>query len=204
MPVYGLDRNEAPVFVGNAEDRGLATLSTLIEGNFLAKITMVQKDISKYNNLTLNHECSPKSKSRNSPKCSHICLMSRDIDVGTCVCPEGMQLDNITGTNCVWNQVCFGSQFQCNDKRCIDNEWKCDGFNDCVDGEDEAGCQQIKPCRDTDFTCEEDHSCIPLTWKCDGEPDCSDHSDEKGCALKTCSGKLQFKNQSYQNFHLEI
>lgn len=37
-------------------------------------------------------------------------------------------------------KTCGPQHFQCNNNRCIDLKWKCDGDNDCGDSSDEIGC----------------------------------------------------------------
>ncbi|XP_022111041.1 very low-density lipoprotein receptor-like [Acanthaster planci] len=75
-------------------------------------------------------------------------------------------------------QGCSSDEFACNDGSCIPDYWKCDQWDDCSGGEDEAGC----PCRSDQFTCN-DGSCIPGSWKCDQWLDCSEGEDEDGCAV---------------------
>ena len=68
--------------------------------------------------------------------------------------------------------------FACNDGTCIDAAWKCDGVDDCAQGEDEAGCPGGDVC--TGFECN-DGKCISSTWKCDGITDCDGGEDEADC-----------------------
>ena len=36
-----------------------------------------------------------------------------------------------------------GSEFTCDNKRCIPNQWRCDREDDCDDGSDERGCGKV-------------------------------------------------------------
>lgn len=71
--------------------------------------------------------------------------------------------------------TCPPDQFMCNDGTCIQKDWVCDGFNDCVNGTDE----------DVDFcaTCPfkflcTNGLCTDLENVCDGRNQCRDNSDE--------------------------
>ena len=39
--------------------------------------------------------------------------------------------------------VCRSMEFKCNNGRCINSTWKCNGVNDCIDNTDEKDCPGI-------------------------------------------------------------
>ena len=61
---------------------------------------------------------------------------------------------------------------------CLPNKWKCDGHQDCPNGEDEKNCKQLHKC--DGFQCKSG-DCIPEKWKCDNNFDCSNGEDEENC-----------------------
>ncbi|CAG7706784.1 unnamed protein product, partial [Allacma fusca] len=64
--------------------------------------------------------------------------------------------------------------FQCDYGPCLYNFYKCDGYKNCPNGEDEDGC----PCA---FQCP-DGPCLPHSWQvCNGIADCPYDEDELDC-----------------------
>ncbi|CAG9796269.1 unnamed protein product [Diatraea saccharalis] len=68
--------------------------------------------------------------------------------------------------------------FQCDVKRCIPHDWRCDGHVDCADRSDELNCRVCK--RSGDVHCG-NHQCISQTHMCDGHVDCPWGQDERNC-----------------------
>lgn len=66
--------------------------------------------------------------------------------------------------------------FRCGDGTLIAVEQRCDGWNACADGADEAGCEM--------WTCR-DGAQVPAARRCDRGWHCPDGSDEEGCGWPT-------------------
>lgn len=74
---------------------------------------------------------------------------------------------------------CFPNERACNDGTCIRQNYFCDSWVDCSNGEDDLGCGS---CTSEEFMCS-DESCIPSDKICNGVQDCpNDESDERGCS----------------------
>ena len=131
-------------------------------------------------------------------------------DLGECtVIP---QTTNETNDDCVADYVICSSQplytrcpthyFKCSGQ-CIMDVFKCDGYNDCRDGADEANCSGLcsagvdsdpqfcsTQCHPDNCTCNElyfqcpEGGCIQSYMLCNGVPDCVGGGDEKQC-IKT-------------------
>ncbi|XP_061506966.1 uncharacterized protein LOC1277217 isoform X1 [Anopheles gambiae] len=71
--------------------------------------------------------------------------------------------------------ACTG--FLCDKRRCIPNDWKCDGHVDCQDQTDEAHCDF---CGDDAIHCGEGQ-CMSQKHVCDGTPNCPYGQDERNC-----------------------
>uniref|UniRef100_A0A674JJU7 LDL receptor related protein 1 n=1 Tax=Terrapene triunguis TaxID=2587831 RepID=A0A674JJU7_9SAUR len=127
----------------------------------------------------------------NNGGCSSLCLA---IPRGRqCACAE----DQILGPDSVTCQAnpsyvpppqCQPGEFACKNNRCIQERWKCDGDNDCLDNSDEAPelCHE-HTCPSDRFKCE-NNRCIPNRWLCDGDNDCGNNEDESNstCSARTC------------------
>uniref|UniRef100_A0A3Q1CIR2 EGF-like domain-containing protein n=1 Tax=Amphiprion ocellaris TaxID=80972 RepID=A0A3Q1CIR2_AMPOC len=124
--------------------------------------------------------------------CSSLCLA---IPGGRqCACAEDQILDPADNTSCKANPSyvpppqCQPGEFACKNNRCIQERWKCDGDNDCLDNSDEAPelCHQ-HTCPTDRFKCK-NNRCIPLRWLCDGDNDCGNDEDESNttCSARTC------------------
>jgi len=142
--------------------------------------------------------------------CSHLCV-AMPPSSGTmykCLCPDGMKAvvtGEMTECRCPDGQVtqkngscqigqgerCGEGQWQCGNKLCIPDLWRCDGDNDCGDLSDERGCQE-EQCKGKQFQCG-NNKCVPDHWRCDYDNDCGDGSDEKDCPSTTCEVGTQFR-----------
>lgn len=67
--------------------------------------------------------------------------------------------------------------FQCDAKRCIPADWRCDGHVDCLDQSDELNC---KSCGRGTIHCGESR-CMSQNHVCDGKIDCPWGQDERNC-----------------------
>lgn len=84
--------------------------------------------------------------------------------------------------------TCAATNFACTNLdyslSCMDNAWKCDDEQDCLDNSDEAGCRTPISCAaDTQFACKDGFQCVDAAYHCDAkqQKDCRDGSDELDC-----------------------
>ncbi|XP_069042806.1 low-density lipoprotein receptor-related protein 1 isoform X2 [Lepisosteus oculatus] len=127
----------------------------------------------------------------NNGGCSSLCLAIPD--GRRCACAEDQILD-ADNVSCKANPSyipppqCQAGEFACKNSRCIQERWKCDGDNDCLDNSDEAPelCHQ-HTCPPDRFKCQ-NNRCIPNRWLCDGDNDCGNDEDESNttCSARTC------------------
>ncbi|KII70460.1 Suppressor of tumorigenicity 14 protein [Thelohanellus kitauei] len=70
-------------------------------------------------------------------------------------------------------------EFQCSNRKCILNKYRCNDVDDCGDGSDEGECVEI--CKNGEILCGIDKKCLSPELICNGMNDCSDGSDEIEC-----------------------
>uniref|UniRef100_A0A8C2PMM6 Low-density lipoprotein receptor-related protein 1-like n=1 Tax=Cyprinus carpio TaxID=7962 RepID=A0A8C2PMM6_CYPCA len=127
----------------------------------------------------------------NNGGCSSLCLLTPTGRSCACADDQILDTDNKTCTanpSYVPPPQCQPGEFACKNNRCIQDRWKCDGDNDCLDNSDEAPelCHQ-HTCPADRFKCQ-NNRCIPLRWLCDGDNDCGNDEDESNstCLARTC------------------
>uniref|UniRef100_A0A8D3BMI9 Low density lipoprotein receptor-related protein 1Ab n=1 Tax=Scophthalmus maximus TaxID=52904 RepID=A0A8D3BMI9_SCOMX len=127
----------------------------------------------------------------NNGGCSSLCLATPSSRSCGCADDQILDVDNVTcraNPSYVPPPQCQPGEFACKNNRCIQERWKCDGDNDCLDNSDEAPelCHQ-HTCPADRFKCQ-NNRCIPLRWLCDGDNDCGNDEDESNttCSARTC------------------
>ncbi|XP_032774864.1 low-density lipoprotein receptor-related protein 1-like [Rattus rattus] len=78
---------------------------------------------------------------------------------------------------------CLPGQWQCRNRACVMDSWRCDGIDHCGDASDEQGCAS---CPEGTVSCD-GGKCIPESLMCDGRSDCMDGADEPETCGKNCS-----------------
>ncbi|XP_037384926.1 low-density lipoprotein receptor-related protein 8-like, partial [Talpa occidentalis] len=108
---------------------------------------------------------------------SSLCRDAREL----CDAPEDCEEGSYEG-RCPQSH-CLPGQWQCKNRVCVADGWKCDGTNNCGDSSDEDVCAF---CPEGMVRCDEG-KCILESLMCDGKADCTDGTDEPTTCGKNCS-----------------
>ncbi|XP_053978841.1 vitellogenin receptor isoform X2 [Hylaeus volcanicus] len=131
------------------------------------------------------HECR-----KNNGNCSHVCLLS-NLRSHICACPPDMMLSEDNRT-CIAQTACESGEVKCREHdKCIKLHQRCDGVQDCPNGEDESDvCDelQLSNCAKDQFQCH-NGECVNKEAVCNSHYDCTDRSDEQDCDKKECNSK---------------
>ncbi|XP_033360743.1 vitellogenin receptor isoform X1 [Bombus vosnesenskii] len=149
----------------------------------------VPKDLNRMQLISLHQTYIEEHQCRNNNgNCSHVCLLS-NADSYICACPPDMMLD-VDNRTCTLQTACNAGEIKCGEHDiCIKSHQRCDGIQDCPNGEDESSiCDEHhwSRCKHEDqFQCK-NGDCISKTKRCNSHYDCVDRSDEEGCDKKEC------------------
>ncbi|XP_071884008.1 uncharacterized protein [Anas platyrhynchos] len=86
------------------------------------------------------------------------------------------------------SQTCRPDQFRCEDGNCVHVSRQCSGVRDCLEGTDEANCNNVIQCSGPGkFKCKSGE-CIDTNKVCNQQRDCKDWGDEplKECNINEC------------------
>ncbi|KAF1770403.1 hypothetical protein GCK72_002221 [Caenorhabditis remanei] len=91
------------------------------------------------------------------------------------------------------------NQFMCADGKCLRSFQLCDGFPDCLTGEDEKECPASMCNSTTHISCKNGNKCISKQLACDGVDDCGDKTDELNCKnIRLDAANLRCKAPMYK------
>ncbi|XP_063959873.1 uncharacterized protein LOC129266996 isoform X2 [Lytechinus pictus] len=85
--------------------------------------------------------------------------------------------------------ACPDTAYQClDDSECIPLWWQCDGYYDCLGGDDEMDCTYPAPgecgVHQDEYRCQDTDICIPGYLRCNYDSSCPGHDDEFNCTCK--------------------
>ena len=106
-----------------------------------------------------------------------ICLYDLDEFGHVAYCRSGSHLFMCTWIECT-------NSFKCSHSYCIPIRMICNGYKDCIDGEDEDGCEN-NVCPGY-LKCSGTEICIHPFEVCDGVQHCPNADDETMCDVKEC------------------
>ncbi|KAF0990451.1 hypothetical protein HZS_1857 [Henneguya salminicola] len=134
-------------------------------------------------------------------KCDHKCIPYDKVCNHITDCSNGedeLDCSNFGLLNKENKPFCLSEgMVNCNsDNICYELYRKCDGFQDCRDGIDEANCEKRDLCSQSDiFKCDSMQKCIKINDRCDGKYDCFDRSDEgRDCINKNYIKTIKIKS----------
>ena len=110
------------------------------------------------------------------------CLFEPDEDGYPMWCRDGSHLGQCAEINCT-------NSYKCPDSYCIPYHNVCDGYFNCVHGEDEERCGDYV-CKGL-LRCSGSKVCVHPQHICDQVKDCSDGEDEILCDMKSCPNGCQ-------------
>ena len=133
-----------------------------------------------------------------------VCIYETDIQGNMLYCPKGEHLHHCETFQCP-------HMYKCPESYCIQYHSVCNGVKDCVDGDDEIGCDTQVICPGL-FKCHGESVCVDQRFRCGGkvqcpmfgsdEHQCEDISIPTGCFYEAGSLTCTQANFSFSNIDL--
>ncbi|KFD52531.1 hypothetical protein M513_06565 [Trichuris suis] len=112
------------------------------------------------------------------------CLRGSDICNGNDDCED--KSDESPSLYCKAN--CTDDEYKCQGvNECIPKKWICDGDNHCPNGDDESECKSADSCQNNARWCPTNGNCTAQWYICDGITHCPNASEELNCTCEKCS-----------------